>query len=82
MISGRTIWVDYGDWDMHAGMGNVDAGWMHDHLAELGQALVASSTDLGTSMSDVTFATLTEFGRRVEETAAAAPTMATASWFC
>ena len=59
--------VDYGDWDMHVGMGDVDAGWMHDHLTELGQALAAFATDLGTGMSDVTFATLTEFGRRIEE---------------
>jgi uncharacterized protein (DUF1501 family) len=59
--------VDYGDWDMHVGMGAADTGWMHDHLTELGQALVAFSTDVGTGMSDVTFATLTEFGRRVEE---------------
>jgi uncharacterized protein (DUF1501 family) len=59
--------VDYGDWDMHAGMGVVDTGWMHDHLTELGQALSAFATDIGAGMSDVTFATLTEFGRRVEE---------------
>jgi len=59
--------VDYGDWDMHADMGDVDAGWMHDHLMELGAALLAFATDLGTGMNNVTFTTLTEFGRRVED---------------
>ncbi len=59
--------VDYGDWDMHAGMGRVDGGWMRDHLTELSGALSAFATDLGTRMSDVTLITLTEFGRRVEE---------------
>jgi uncharacterized protein (DUF1501 family) len=59
--------VDYGDWDMHAGMGDTDSGWMHDHLTELSSALAAFSTDLGSAMNDVTLVTLTEFGRRVEE---------------
>ena len=27
--------IDYGDWDMHSGMGTTDDGWMHDHLTEL-----------------------------------------------
>ena len=59
--------VDYGDWDMHAGQGDIDGGWMVDHLTELSAALAAFATDLGNGMSDVTLVTLTEFGRRVEE---------------
>jgi uncharacterized protein (DUF1501 family) len=59
--------VDYGDWDMHADQGTVDAGWMHDHLGELAAALAAFGTDLGTLLDGVTLITLTEFGRRVEE---------------
>jgi uncharacterized protein (DUF1501 family) len=59
--------IDYGDWDMHAGMGDVDEGWMTDHLGELAGALAAFSTDLGAGMADVTLVTLTEFGRRAEE---------------
>lgn len=59
--------VDYGDWDMHSGMGTVDSGWMYDHLTELSNALSAFATDMGTQMNDVTLVTLTEFGRRVEE---------------
>jgi uncharacterized protein (DUF1501 family) len=59
--------VDYGDWDMHAGMGRVGGGWMVDHLTELSGALAAFATDLGPRLADVTLVTLTEFGRRVEE---------------
>jgi uncharacterized protein (DUF1501 family) len=59
--------VDYGDWDMHADMGDVDAGWMVDHLTELSQALAAFGTDMGNKLNDVSLVTLTEFGRRVEE---------------
>jgi len=57
----------YGDWDMHAGQGDVGGGWMVDHLTELSSALAAFSTDLGATMGDVTLITLTEFGRRIEE---------------
>ncbi|MFN8232121.1 MAG: DUF1501 domain-containing protein [Actinomycetota bacterium] len=59
--------VDYGDWDMHAGMGGVGGGWLHDHLSELSGALAAFAADLGPRLADVTLVTLTEFGRRVEE---------------
>jgi len=59
--------VDYGDWDMHVDMGDVDGGWMVDHLGELSGALSAFATDLGTGMDTVTLVSLTEFGRRVQE---------------
>ena len=61
--------VDFGDWDMHEGLGKARAGdWMHDHLGELARALAAFATDLGpTGMGGVTLLTLSEFGRRVGE---------------
>jgi uncharacterized protein (DUF1501 family) len=59
--------VDYGDWDMHAGMGDADTGWMHDQLTELSGVLSAFATDLGAKLNDVTLVSLTEFGRRAEE---------------
>ncbi|MBT0772709.1 DUF1501 domain-containing protein [Kineosporia sp. J2-2] len=59
--------VDEGDWDMHAGMGTADEGWMHDHLTDLAQSLDAFATDLGSRFARVTVVTLSEFGRRVGE---------------
>jgi uncharacterized protein (DUF1501 family) len=61
--------VDFGDWDMHEGLGKAEAGsWMHDHLGELALALAAFATDLGPAgMAGVTVLTLSEFGRRVGE---------------
>jgi uncharacterized protein (DUF1501 family) len=65
----RVATVDFGDWDMHQGLGRVDGGWMHDQLTELGAALAAFAVDLGDSMSRVSLVTLSEFGRRVQENA-------------
>jgi len=59
--------VDYGDWDMHAGMGRTDKGWLHDKMTELSQALNAFALDLGPKLDNVTLITLTEFGRRAAE---------------
>ena len=63
----QVVCVDEGDWDMHAGMGGPDKGWMHDHLTDLAQSLAAFATDLGPLMDGVTVVTLSEFGRRVSE---------------
>ena len=61
--------VDFGDWDMHEGLGTAATGQrMHDHLSELANALAAFATDLGpTELAGVTLLTLSEFGRRVQE---------------
>ncbi len=56
--------IDVDDWDMHAGMGRVESGWMRDKLAA---GLVAFATDLGSRLDGVTLVTLSEFGRRVAE---------------
>lgn len=61
--------VDFGDWDMHSGLGTVPTGRMHKHLAELASALAAFTQDLGALMSRVTVVTISEFGRRVQENA-------------
>jgi uncharacterized protein (DUF1501 family) len=64
----RVACVDYGDWDLHAAMGTVDAGNMTDRLTELAGALAAFATDLGDqAMAGVSLVTLSEFGRRVAE---------------
>lgn len=65
----QVVTVDYGDWDMHAGLGVVDGGWMRDKLTELSQAMAAFATDLGQKLATTTMLTLSEFGRRVQENA-------------
>ena len=59
--------VDFGEWDMHSGMGTVGSGWLRSHLSELAKSLDAFATDLGTGMNRVTLITLSEFGRRLKE---------------
>ena len=59
--------VDFGDWDMHSGMGGPDSGRMHDHLDELARSLAAFAADLGPLLDGVTLVTLSEFGRRAGE---------------
>jgi uncharacterized protein (DUF1501 family) len=59
--------VDYGDWDMHTDLGDVDAGWLYDKLDELSNSMAAFATDLGGKFNDVTVVTLTEFGRSLTE---------------
>ena len=59
--------VDFGDWDMHSGMGTVGSGWLRSQLSQLAQTLDAFASDLGAAMGRVTVITLSEFGRRVKE---------------
>lgn len=60
--------VDYGDWDFHENLGAPrTGGLLNDHLTVLAGALAAFATDLGTAMSGVTVATLSEFGRRLAQ---------------
>jgi uncharacterized protein (DUF1501 family) len=63
----RVATVDYGNWDMHVGLGRSDNGWMHNQLTELSTALAAFAKELGDDLSKVTLITLSEFGRRAEE---------------
>ncbi len=65
----RAACVDFGDWDMHEGLGTAETGQrMHTHLGELAAALAAFATDLGADgLKNVTLLTMSEFGRRVAE---------------
>jgi len=66
-VGTRIVAVDYGDWDMHEGVGQVDQGWMFDHLSHFAASIKAFFADLGGAASRVTLVTISEFGRRVEE---------------
>jgi uncharacterized protein (DUF1501 family) len=61
--------LDYGNWDMHNGLGKPGDtnGWMHRQLADVAACLAAFVQDLGALMNNVSLVTLTEFGRRAHE---------------
>lgn len=63
----RVATVDFGNWDMHDGLGRSDGGWMFDQLTELSGAMAAFANELGPDLNRTTLVTLSEFGRRVEE---------------
>lgn len=57
--------LDLGGWDLHAAMGSVDAGPMHDRLSLLGDSLGAFYADVSGARRPVTTIVISEFGRRV-----------------
>lgn len=64
----QLVCIDYGDWDMHAGLGAVGRGQFHTKLSEWSACMAAFLTDLGAQgLANVTVLTMSEFGRRVEE---------------
>ncbi|WP_380166111.1 DUF1501 domain-containing protein [Jannaschia sp. R86511] len=64
----RVATVDFGNWDMHSGLGTAEPGrWMYDQVATLSAALAAFAADLGPQLSRVCLVTLSEFGRRVRQ---------------
>ena len=68
-VGTEVITVDYGNWDMHNGLGGNDpsTGWMHDQVDHFAKTMVAFFADLGAAASRVTVVTISEFGRRVKE---------------
>jgi uncharacterized protein (DUF1501 family) len=58
--------LDKGGWDTHVAQG-VSTGLLSSLLRDLGAALAAFHTDLGSEMSRVTVVVQTEFGRRLQE---------------
>ena len=43
-IGTRMVTLDYGDWDMHRGLGKPDDGWMADQVTHLARPSRRSST--------------------------------------
>ena len=69
-IGAKMITIDYGDWDMHTGLGTTSLAadeWMVSHLDHFATSLKRFFEDLGTHASRVTVVTISEFGRRIEE---------------
>ncbi len=65
----RCVAVDIGGWDSHDGMGAPEdpASSFRQRAAEFADALSAFYNDLGTQMNEVTLATISEFGRTINE---------------
>ncbi|WP_258131514.1 MULTISPECIES: DUF1501 domain-containing protein [unclassified Microbacterium] len=63
----RVATIDLGGWDMHTGVGNVDAGDMTMMLAALGDGIAAFFDSLGDKAASTTMVVMSEFGRRVEQ---------------
>jgi uncharacterized protein (DUF1501 family) len=68
-VGAEVITVDYGSWDMHTNVGDLENGQMRTMSAILGQSIAAFFTDLGGLGDKVTLVTISEFGRRVKENA-------------
>jgi len=66
-IGTQVITVDFGGWDMHSNYGTLDWGRMQTQLGGFAASLSAFLQDLGPLRSRVTVATISEFGRRLEE---------------
>jgi uncharacterized protein (DUF1501 family) len=65
----RAVCLDIGGWDTHSDMGapeDVD-GYFRARCQELAGGLAAFYRDLGTQMDEVTVATISEFGRTIDE---------------
>ena len=66
-VGTRVVTLDYGDWDMHRGLGQPGNGWMADQITHLARSLKAFFDDLGGAAARVTVVTISEFGRRLRE---------------
>jgi uncharacterized protein (DUF1501 family) len=66
-IGTQVITVDFGGWDMHSGYGTLQWGRMQNQLGAFASAMSAFLQDLGPLRTRVTVATISEFGRRLEE---------------
>ncbi|MEZ5097084.1 MAG: DUF1501 domain-containing protein [Nocardioides sp.] len=66
-VGAKMVTIDYGDWDMHVGLGQPGSGWMFDHLQHFASSMATFFSRLGTWADKVTVVTISEFGRRLEQ---------------
>ncbi|MBI3405510.1 MAG: DUF1501 domain-containing protein [Acidobacteria bacterium] len=62
----EVAFLDSGGWDHHVNEGGVQ-GQIANLLRDLGQGLAAFHRDMGDRMADITFVTMSEFGRTAHE---------------
>ena len=65
----RAVCLDVGGWDTHSDAGAPEDpnGYLRNRCRELAEGLAAFYRDLGTQMDEVTVATVSEFGRTIDE---------------
>lgn len=66
-VGTSVISIDFGSWDMHADYGNQGGGQMKSMVWGFAASVAAFFKDLGPVGDRVTLATISEFGRRVQE---------------
>lgn len=66
-VGTSVISIDFGSWDMHADYGNLGGGLMQYMVRGFAGSVAAFFQDLGGYGDKVTLATISEFGRRVEQ---------------
>jgi uncharacterized protein (DUF1501 family) len=66
-VGTSVISIDFGSWDMHADYGTQEWGQMQSMTGAFARSVAAFFKDLGTLGDRVTLATISEFGRRVEQ---------------
>ena len=70
-VGAKMITIDYGNWDMHAGLGTDDPNpddqneWMYQQLDHFASSMKAFWDSLGSAAGRTTLVTISEFGRRV-----------------
>ena len=62
----EVAFLDSGGWDHHVNEGGVQ-GQLSNLLRDLGQGIVAFHQDMGDSMGDIVFVSMSEFGRTAHE---------------
>jgi uncharacterized protein (DUF1501 family) len=65
-VGTEVVAIDYGSWDMHTGIGNLQWGDMQSMLKGFASALAAFLKDVSDLGNRVTVVTISEFGRRAQ----------------
>ena len=65
-VGTEIVAIDYGSWDMHTGIGNLQWGDMQSMLKGFASALAAFLKDVSDLGNRVTVVTISEFGRRAQ----------------
>jgi uncharacterized protein (DUF1501 family) len=65
-VGTEVVAIDFGSWDMHSDIGNLNGGDMQAMLTAMATSLAAFLTDVSDLGNRVTVVTISEFGRRAQ----------------